>query len=71
MCVVVFTIEYALKMATAQPSLRAFVLSGSHLLDVLTLVPYYVGAWWVGRYGAALFTAVAGFTPPAFCRHCV
>ena len=40
-CVVVFSIEYALKLLSAQPNLRTFVFSLDHLLDVLTIVPFY------------------------------
>ena len=41
-CVAAFALEYTLKVLCAMPSLRAYLLSGDHLLEALTLVPFLV-----------------------------
>jgi hypothetical protein len=41
-CLAVFTVEYVLKLASAQPGLCAHLCSRAHALDVATLVPFFV-----------------------------
>jgi hypothetical protein len=42
LCLAVFTAEYVLKLASAQPSVGVYLASRAHAFDVATLVPFFV-----------------------------
>jgi len=59
-CVFVFSVEYVAKLLCAQPTLARYLVSGEHLMEALTLLPFLVDLIEEER---VVYSSANGLTP--------